>query len=470
MDITHNGSLDSPLIHDVELERTMIVSLMVSGLNMPQVIDILTPDCFYDLKMQEIFCSILEVYNQGKMPDMILVGNNLAGKQSTITKTDIVELCCNTQALFDLREHALLLKEFALRRQLWEIGYKLMTKSSNQAENLEHLHLDAKENIDSLFEDSTSDLLTMNDTYKALQEEILLRKDLPPGAITGTKTGFDFIDKNGGLSSSDLIVVGAETSQGKTSFATALSLSAIENGKKVAFYSMEMTPRQLTARVASMKTGINPARIMNQPLTLDEVFRIDKAMESFQTENMFFDGKSTSSLEHILMSIRNMKMRHNIDGAVVDYIQMIGLGSKDSNAEQRAAECARKLKNIAKELDIWIIAISQFSRDNKNPLPAISRLRDSGQIEQAADNIYLIHRPQKGLKYPEPYDSIPTEGTAMVMVAKGRHVGTGEFICGFKPENTLFYPLNQEEIENLIRDHSLVVSYSNKGIDEDEPF
>lgn len=457
------------LIHDYEIERTVLASLMTSFNNFHDVHDILTSECFYNLHYREIFDTILEIYRSGEMPDMMLVGNYLEKKNSGVTRLQVTELCVSSTIVFNLREHALLLKEFSIRRKLWEIGYKLMTQSVNQADDIEYIQNEAKMSIDSVFEESTSGVITMDDTYKSLQEELLVRMSMPEGCIMGTPTGFDLIDKNGGLSSSDLIVVGAETSQGKTSFATKLAMSAIENGHKVAFYSMEMTPRQLTARIASMRSGISSSQLLFRKISMEELLQVDKSMENIDMKLLHFDGKSHSSLDHIMMSIRNKKMKYDIHGVVVDYLQLVTLSDKSMTREQGVARIARDLKNLAKELDIWIIAISQLRRDGNNPIPSLSRLRDSGQIEEAADNIYLIYRPRDNASYPEPFTHIPTEGTALIKVAKGRHIGVSEFICGFKPENTLFYPLSLNDIDNLNKLMPLSTSNSHV-IDNETPF
>ena len=445
------------LIHDTEMERVVLVSLMVTGTNHRDVSGILDRECFFDPDNREIFEAVSELYSKGEMPDMVMVGNTLARKGSRVERKRVAEMCVQTPAVYNLREHALTLKEYSLRRKLWEIGYRLMRKSGNPAEPIVTLHSEAKKGIDGLFERMGDELITMEDTYRSLQEDMIVRNS-NPGVLSGTKTGFAELDANGGLNGSDLIVVGAETSQGKTSFATALAMNAIENGEPVAFYSMEMTPKQLTARIASMRSGIPATRIMYQSMTMEEIMRVDGAMEGIDCSLMRFDGTSTSNLDRILMSIRNMKHRHGIKGAVVDYLQLIGV--EGATTEQTAARCARDLKNLAKELDIWIIAISQLSRNQQNPVPSLSRLRNSGQIEEAADNIYLIYRPKRGFRYPEPFNGVSTDQTAMVMIAKGRNVGQSEFICGFKAETTLFHPLP----EGLIRFNEP------KGIDEEEPF
>src|SRR5690606_7369355 len=128
----------------------------------------------------------------------------------------------------------------------------------------------------------------------------------------------------------------------------------------------------------------------------------------------YFDENSTSNIDKIIASIRSMKNKHNITGAVIDYLQILTVNQKSANKEQAMGEAARRLKNLAKDLDIWIIALSQLNRDNFNPVPSLNRLRDSGQIGEAADVVMFIYRPEIYNKaYPQPFSNYATNGTAM---------------------------------------------------------
>ena len=226
-------------------------------------------------------------------------------------------------------------------------------------------------------------------------------------------------------------------------------MSAIQHGEGVAFYSMEMMPVQLTARISAMRSGVSSTRILRNRLSIDEFNRIGEGMKDVDMSKLYFDGKSNSSLDSILMSIRRMKLKKDIKGAVVDYLQLVRPDNAKQNREQAIGDIARSLKNLAKELNIWIILISQLSRDRQNPRPTLARLRDSGQIEEAADVIYLIYRAKDGQRYPEPFADVPTHGTAMISVAKGRHIGTTQFICGFRPDTTSFYPVTAQELAEI---------------------
>ena len=188
-----------------------------------------------------------------------------------------------------------------------------------------------------------------------------------------------------------------------------------------------------------MQSGVSSSDIMYKRLNADQYDMIDKGIGRISGTKIYFDDRSTSNIDNIINSIRSLKLKHDIDGAVVDYIQMLSINMRGASVEQLMAECARRLKNLAKELDIWIIALSQLARNNDNPEPSLTRVRASGQINEAADNTILIYRPEiYGKFYKEPFQNVSTKGTAQIEVAKGRNIGLTKFIVNFIPELTLF--------------------------------
>ena len=308
-------------------------------------------------------------------------------------------------------------------------------------------HQEAIESIGGVFEKADG-VFTLNDAMNSLNE-IMVKNATVGGVTTGTKTGMERFDEKGGLQKSDLIIVAGETSQGKTSLALCMTRHAIENGAKVAFYSMEMTKEQLTARLLSAKTNIPANNILySGSLAPSEIRMIDDARGKLPGENLFFDDKSTSNIDSILLSIRMLKMQKDIDGAVVDYLQILNVNSRSTSfsREQAMGDAARRFKNLAKELNIWIIALSQLSRDSNCPEPNLNRLRDSGQIGEAADVVILVYRAEYyNRAYPAPFDNkddYPTDGTAMIDVAKGRNIGTFKFFMGFNKNTTNFFKTN----------------------------
>lgn len=243
---------------------------------------------------------------------------------------------------------------------------------------------------------------------------------------------------------SDLVIIAGESSHGKTSFATSITLNAVQNGSRIAFYSMEMTAQQMMARMTAIKSGVSSNRILYNPLSPKEIGDVDRAIGEIMSAkgNLYMDDRSTSNIETIISSIRTHKIRNNIHGAVIDYLQILNVNMRNTNKEQAMADVARRLKNLAKDLGIWIIALSQLNRADGEP--NINRLRDSGQIAEASDVVMLVYRPEKNgvAKYAPPFENIDVRGTALVDIAKGRNIGVGKFVCGFHGATTSFYDLD----------------------------
>ena len=150
-----------------------------------------------------------------------------------------------------------------------------------------------------------------------------------------------------------------------------------------------------------------------------------------------------------MVSIRTLKAKYDIDGVVVDYLQILNVNTKNSNKEQAMADAARRLKNIAKDLNIWVVALSQLNRDSNKPQPNLNRLRDSGQIAESADIVMFVYRPEYyGKSFPEPFESESTKGKAMIDVAKGRNIGTMRFLARFNAPLTLFEDIIEGESLN----------------------
>ena len=457
-------------ICNLELER-MVIALLVNSYHANvETSDILFEDCFYDEKMRDIFRAIKSICGRGSVPDHMLVINELKKVNSKVTGVDVAELCCTSAMPFDIKEHALLLRDLSIRRNFRRICADSAFKADDRSVSVEAMQSECRDSLNNIFDFDCAEDVTMEDTFKEFVNVMLTNDSRQEGEIYGTPTGFPEIDKDGGLCATDLVVVGAETSQGKTSFATALALSAVEHGEDVAFYSMEMLPVQLTARIVAMRSGISSKHLLRDKVSVEEFDRTGDSVRGLDMSKLHFDGKSISSLDSILMSIRRKKMKLNIKGVVIDYLQLVRPENMKLNREQAIGDIARSFKNLAKELNIWIILISQLSRDRQNPVPSLARLRDSGQIEEAADVIFLIHRPRDGQRYPEPYADVITQGTALISVAKGRNIGTSQFICGFEPTTTSFHPLSPHDLADMRRVTDTDSGASASPLTEQAPF
>lgn len=454
MSLEQSPYQNQPLVNDPKAEQYVIGSLLVDPTAYTLVSQYLDEDCFYDPMCRDIWKAVDNMGKQGMPIDVISVSAELSKQKSNVTALDLMNISAQIASSVHVEYHAIRLQDLGRRRKLWVVGQQLSKVGLSEEILTADAHQEAIESIGGVFEKADG-VFTLDDAMNSLNE-IMVKNATVGGVTTGTKTGMERFDEKGGLQKSDLIIVAGETSQGKTSLALCMTRHAIENGAKVAFYSMEMTKEQLTARLLSAKTNIPANNILySGSLAPSEIRMIDDARGKLPGENLFFDDKSTSNIDSILLSIRMLKMQKDIDGAVVDYLQILNVNSRSTSfsREQAMGDAARRFKNLAKELNIWIIALSQLSRDSNCPEPNLNRLRDSGQIGEAADVVILVYRAEYyNRAYPAPFDNkddYPTDGTAMIDVAKGRNIGTFKFFMGFNKNTTNFFKTNliNEEIQ-----------------------
>lgn len=430
-------------LRDEDAEKVVLGTIITERNAFEEVRELLSEDSFYYPFHKHIYKAVLQVASAGDRPDMITVKNKLVANGVKFDLVEYMKIASNST--FDVYQYAARLHDLCIRRKFWNIGQYLVSNSYSEAEDILDVTNSVSEELASLFKSSSTTVTTINDGLESVYE--MVKENLSGNkSMTGTPTGFEKIDaKSGGLQKSDLIIIAGETSQGKTSLAVSMMRNAIYSGAKIAMYSMEMKKEQITARILSMESGVAANQIMYSRLTDSQIQAIDKGIGRVYGTGIYFDDRSTSNIDTIISSIRYMKLKFGIDGAIVDYLQILNVNMKGANKEQQMGDVARRLKNLAKELDIWIIALSQLNRDTMNPVPSISRLRDSGQIAEAADVVILVYRPEyydKSRRYPDSFSNVETRGTAMIDIAKGRNIGLLRFICGFNAATTCFYNLN----------------------------
>ena len=432
---------DRVLLNDKACEDVLVGSILADNNAFNSVRDILSDDCFFDNFNKAVYRAIIAVTEQGNVADIISVKAELESKR---VQFDLMALMSLTDHYtINLRQYAIRLKDLATRRMLTQIAQRLLINSYTEENPIEQVTQQTTDDIAALFSSDVSEVMVLRDGIKKVNT-IINQNLQDTHQLTGSPTGFEELDKKmGGLQCSDLTIIAAESSIGKTSLSLSIALNAAKYGEKIAIYSMEMKAEQLTARIMAMESGVSSSNILYARLDGGQLQQIEKGVGKIESLNIFFDDRSTSSIDTILSSIRYMVMKYKVKGAIIDYLQILNVNMKNVNKEQAMGDVARRLKNIAKELDIWVIALSQLSRDKENPIPTLARLRDSGQIAEAADNVILIYRPEfyGKLSYPSDFSSASVQGTALIHLAKGRNVGTTKFICGFSAPTTLFYNL-----------------------------
>lgn len=431
-------------IRDIECEEAVLGTLLSDVHSYDRISEYLSTDCFYEAMHQEIYTAIVALHDAGEPIDILTVKAQLSKMGSETTPYDVTRIS-SKGIMLDQVLYAVHLKELEIRRKLWLIGQELISIGSSEVTSLDEVQSRFNAQFESIFDLPNASISTMREGVNELYSLI---SDNLSGKNTGhiTKTGFRKLDDAGGLKPSDLIIVAGDTSQGKSSFAQALTLSAMRQGKRIAFYTMEMTRLQLCARLVAAISGVPSNRITDHSLSTDEIQRVDKAVGTLPLDNLYFDDRSSSNIDTIISSVRSMKIKHGISGVVIDYIQILTINAgKQANVEQQLGEAARKLKNLAKELNIYVVLLSQLARNNENPLPSKERLRGSGQMAEAADVVLLVYRPEVyGTQYPKPHEAVSTHGTAMIRIAKNRNGSIGDFICKFDADLTSFYDADSD--------------------------
>lgn len=432
--------------HDIDLENIVLGTIISNASGYNEIRDILNEDCFYDDFNKKLFQIFKEVEIKGEQPDAVIIAQEYRKKYSELKVVELMKVC-DYSSMTNLYSHTCRLNDLSTRRKFIDLGIYLQSKGQSERDDILDISSYAGQFLENIYSFSENNISSIKDAVKSVYKIVEDNKSSKT-VLTGSPTGFQKIDKKtGGLQKSDLIIIAAETSQGKTSLALSILNNTVKHGTKVSVYSLEMKKEQLAARLMSMESGISSSQILYSPLDDWQFERLDKSINGLYNSSILFDDRSTSNIDTIINSIRAMVSKYQIDGVVIDYLQILSVNMKGSNKEQQMADVARRLKNLAKELDIWIIALSQLNRDSQNPVPSLNRLRDSGQIAEAADVVIFVYRPEIYLRpFPDPYKDKETEGYALIDVAKGRNIGLLKMLCKFDKETTHFIDVYESDI------------------------
>lgn len=442
---------DKILVHDTETEKIVLGTILTIPTTFGSVQEFLTEDCFYDHKNKNIWNAIKAITDEGEQPNVMTMLAYFSKHPTLgIMPADYAGLGF---AGIGVEKMAIRLQELAQRRKLWKIGMELVQVGITESgDDIDSIREKTKEKVDKVFDTATSEIIDLREAYSQLTDKIFMQRNTPEHMLSGTPTGYNIIDKDGGLQKGDFIILAAASGQGKTSFALNVITNAIDQGTQVGMFSLEMQGYRLAARIAAIKTGVNAKALLSnaRTLTAGELNRVNDAMNSTQLENLHIGEQTAMSIENIIVGIRTMKAKYSIEGVVIDYLQRIENKSrKNGTAAEQLSDMTRRLKNIALELDIWVIALSQLSGISKaEPRPDIFKLYGSKNMAADADLIIEFYRPEYyDAQLPEPYQNKDAKNMAFFEIVKGRNVGNSECLMRFKPELTKF-----EDIDGYIPD------------------
>ncbi len=479
----------------VEIEEAVLGALMLERDALSNVIDILHPESFYKESHQSIFEAIVNLFNNSEPVDIKTVTHQLRknGKLELVGGAYYVsQLTSKVNSAANIETHARIIAEQSIKRELIRISSQIQRDAYEDTMDVFKL-LDRTEQ--SLFDVSESHIRKNYDKMSSLLhraiEEIQIKKDKKDG-LTGVPSGFSALDRvTSGWQPSDLVIIAARPGMGKTAFVvSALRNAAVDFKIPVAIFSLEMSSVQLVNRMISAEAELESEKIKRGDLADYEWEQLLHKTTRLSDSPIFIDDTPALSILELRAKCRRLVSQHGVKLIIIDYLQlMTGDSSKSGggNREQEIASISRSLKGIAKELNVPVLALSQLSRavetrggDKK---PQLSDLRESGSIEQDADMVMFLYRPEYyGITQDE--SGMPLNGLGEVIIAKHRNGKTDTVGLKFIGKFTKFADMEvssggfgQSAFPRSSADNSdFTITLPSKGSqmptheDEDEPF
>ncbi|MBX7092262.1 MAG: replicative DNA helicase [Cyclobacteriaceae bacterium] len=429
----------------LELEEAVLGALMLEKSALNAVVEFLKPEHFYSEAHREIYTAIITLFKSSEPVDMRTVVNQLRkdGKIELIGGAYyIAELTSKVSSAANIEYHARVIIEMAIKRDLIHIASQVHQDAYEDTTDVFEL-LDKTEQ--SIFAISDSNLRKNYDNmknlmYRAIQELQKLKEH--KDGLTGVPTGFSALDRmTSGWQNSDLVIIAARPGMGKTAFVvSAMRNAAVDFKRPVAIFSLEMASVQLVNRMISAEAELEGEKIRKGQLADFEWQQLVHKTNRLSAAPIFIDDTPALSILELRAKCRRLKSEHNVELIIVDYLQLMR-GDSAGNREQEIASISRALKGIAKELSVPVLALSQLSRGVEtrggDKRPQLSDLRESGSIEQDADIVMFLYRPEY-YKITVDEEGLPTQGMGEVIIAKHRNGSTGTVKLKFIGKYTKF--------------------------------
>lgn len=435
--------------HSPEAERTVLGALLLDPEAIVKVSDFLKAEDFYDPTHKQIFAAIYALYANHEPIDFITVSSKLADNKSVQDiggSAFLADLAASVPTSSHIYQYGQIVKSKAVHRNIIDAGRKITG-----------LGYETERPIPELLDEVEKTVFQITNTF--LKEKFVHVRDIlderyekfaelhASGEDTtkGVPTGFHGLDsKLSGLQPSDLIILAARPSMGKTSLAMNIAVNAAVKGRKtVGIFSLEMSKEQLVDRLFASMLGVDSWKLQRGKLDDSDFQNMGPIMDELSKANLFIDDTSASSMPEFRTKARRLQMEHGLDLLVIDYLQLMSTGNSSyaGNRVQEISEISRTIKQVARELRVPIIALSQLSRaveSRPDKQPQLSDLRESGSIEQDADVVLMIYRDDY---YNEDSDR---KGITDIFIRKHRNGPVGRVELIFKNEQMRFYDIDKQ--------------------------
>lgn len=426
----------------IEAEQAVIGSLLVDHNSIARVVETLRPDSFYKQSHRLIYSSVLKLFNNNDPIDIVTVSEHLRD----IDKLELVggrayinDLALSVITSANLEYYAKIVTEKAVLRELIKAGSEIAALGYED-EHIDKAVDSAEQLIFSISQRKTANNLTHIGELVVSGYNLIEKRYNNKDELTGVPTGFYDLDGlTAGFQPSDLIILAARPSMGKTAFCLNIAQEVgIRRKLPVAIFSLEMSKEQLVQRMLCSEAEIDSGRLRTGHMHVDDWTKLAKAMGEMGDCPIFIDDTAGATVTDIRAKCRRLCMEHNNLGLIIiDYLQLMeGSGSKKGDRNQEISQISRGLKNLARELKTPVIALSQLSRaveSRQNKKPMLSDLRESGSIEQDADIVMFIYRDE----YYNP-DALDNKGKAEIIIAKQRNGPVGSVDLLFHGSITKF--------------------------------
>jgi replicative DNA helicase len=458
----------------VELEEAVLGAIMLEKDAILAVLDLLTPESFYKDEHQKIYAAIQELAKEQKPVDILTVKEELRKREELELVGGAYYLSQLTSRVISaahVEYHARIIAQKFIQRELIRVSSEIQKRSFDETIDVDDLLNFSEQELFQIAEGYIKkETLKINTlVHKAIEQiqEASKRED----NLSGVPSGFTKLDRlTSGWQPSDLVIIAARPSMGKTAFALSMARNiAIDHERPVAIFSLEMSSLQLVNRLIVAETELPVSKVRNGRLTDDEWKHLETSIKQLIEAPIYIDDTPAISLFEFRAKCRRLKMQYDVQVIIVDYLQLMSApGDARGNREQEVSTISRTLKTVAKELDVPILALSQLNRSvelrSGNKRPQLSDLRESGAIEQDADMVLFIHRPEKYNIF-EDDEGNSTRGLAEIILAKHRNGPIGDVILRFKEEQAKFADL--EEWENSLDEEPMTVTLESKMNEED---
>jgi replicative DNA helicase len=449
MTAPHANIIDAPP-HSREAERTVLGALLLDAEAIIKVSDFLKPQDFYDPVHRMIFQAIFDLYNAHEAIDFITVTNKLADNkkvQDVGGSAFLAELASSVPTSSHVYQYGQIVKGKAVHRSIIDAGRKITGLGFETDRAIPELLDEVEKTVFEITNTFLKDkFVHVRDILDSRYEKFAEIHESPETFnARGVPTGFAALDqKLSGLQPSDLVILAARPSMGKTSLAMNMAMSAaVKHKKVVGIFSLEMSKEQLVDRLFASMLGVDSWKLQRGKLDDSDFQNMGAVMDEMGKANLFIDDSSASSMPEFRTKARRLQMEHGLDLLIVDYLQLMSTGNSSyvGNRVQEISEISRSLKQIARELRVPIIALSQLSRAveaRPDKSPQLSDLRESGSIEQDADVVMMLYREDY---YNEDCDR---QGICDVFIRKHRNGPTGRVELMFKKEQMRFYDIDKQ--------------------------